>query len=134
MSKVLLAGCNLGSAWRSRGVPGVDKEGKLTPPPTMPEPVIDEPGEYKISVNQETGGKKVKTFDPETGGNKITTIDPGGEVVDVEYVPLNEKVEQQREVESALITAETYDKSADTVKKLATFAPLGGLALLALLL
>jgi len=132
--KVLLAGCNLGSAWRSRGVPGVDEEGNLTPPPEMPEPVIDEPGEYKISVDEETGTKEVKTYDTETGGNKITTIDSGGNVVDVKYVPLNEEIEAEKEIETALITAETYDQTADTIKKLATFAPLGGLALLALLL
>lgn len=129
MSKVLLRGLGQAYTSRSRGVPGVDAEGNLTPPPAVSEPIIDEEGEYKISTAAD-GTQTVTTFEESTQSNVITTIDPEGEVVNVERESLVEDSPEQ----TALITALTYDETSDLISDFAPLAPLAGLALLALFL
>lgn len=129
MSKVLLRGLGQAYTSRSRGVPGVDEEGNLTPEPEVSEPVIDEPGEYKVSTADD-GTQTVTTFEESTQSNVITTIDPEGEVVSVERESLVEETPEQ----TALITAATYDETFDLISDLAPLAPLAGLTLLALFL
>lgn len=114
---------------RSRGVPNVDEEGNLTAPDPATEIIIDEEGEYKIKTDKETGIQEVTTFDEETKSKVITRI-KNGEVIDVEYKPII----KMTDTEKLVATAVNYDKTSETVKNLLSFAPLGGLGLLALLI